>query len=463
MTLPSRGPEKVEPTSSAPARAATPPARPPPANAARPMTDPATKVVRSVIVEGAAHAGAQTATVPKLAPKSASPAAARALAAAQEEKLVTKAASPAAVRVPAAPQEEKLATKAASPTAVRGPAAHDEKPAAKGAAGTAREPAGVAKDEVDVAFERLTSDLPPAAAVSPVDGTRTRNGEEDAMAKEQHAELFRELAAEHARPLRDLMLELTIGPTTRQWLDIVRPSLRNLVKAATALEQNGLATALGELERALEGASKGFGARIEGEPRAALLAQYEKLTRSAPGIFDLQGDQDQREMLVVHHLLLQIPSVHKVTIDKLYGAGLSSLVALCRASVDDLLTLGVCDRESAERIVTRFQSYWRERTERPVQQNDVQVKGKLRVLLEQLTRAHERFQAAEAREDREQKRRARSERRARGLDLHVLLAQLGELELVAELERLPTERRIERMRSYLEVPKNGSSGRPEAG
>jgi hypothetical protein len=125
---------------------------------------------------------------------------------------------------------------------------------------------------------------------------------------------------------------------------------------------------------------------------------------------------------------------------------------------------GYVDREAAQGIMSRFQAYWRERSERPLHKSEEQAKNRLKALLEQLVRAHERFQAAEAREDREQKRRARNERRARCLELNVLLAQLGEIDLVAELERSPTERRIDRVRVYIDqAGKTSSSGRPEAG
>jgi hypothetical protein len=71
-------------------------------------------------------------------------------------------------------------------------------------------------------------------------------------------------------------------------------------------------------------------------------------------------------------------------------------------------------------------------------------------LIEELGQAHREFLNADAEEDRAAKRRARVERRARALEMNVLLAQLGEIDLIADLERSATDRRIERMRSYVE-------------
>ena len=137
-------------------------------------------------------------------------------------------------------------------------------------------------------------------------------------------------------------------------------------------------------------------------------------------------------------------------IDKFYVAGLVSFDALCRSSIDDLVQLGRLDREGADAILSRFRQYWNERAAQPVHKTEEKSRKKLATLLEQLGLAHQAFQRAEADEDREKKRDARSARRASSLAINVLLAQLGEVDLVEELERSPTERRIERVRSYVD-------------
>lgn len=278
----------------------------------------------------------------------------------------------------------------------------------------------------------------------------------DPRIKEQNAELFRQMAVGFARPLRDFMLELVLGPTTKQWIEIAKRPVENLLKGARELDVSDLVEALLDFETRMSEAQNTHGSRITGTERERLLSSYEKLTRALPMAFDLKSERDRREPIVVHQLLLQVPGVYKVAIDKLYAAGLSSLDGLCRSSTDDLMALAHIDRDAAEAITRRFQTYLRERTEQVLEKGEAPTKQKLRMIVDKLGKAHQEFQRAEAEEDRERKRRARNERRSRALEMNVLLAQLGEIDLVADLERSATERRIERVRSYIE-----SSGRAE--
>jgi hypothetical protein len=297
-------------------------------------------------------------------------------------------------------------------------------------------------DDVDSAFARIVSHAPRP----PGQGTLT----EDPQAKKANAELFAAMAGTHARPIKDFLLELLVGSTTKQWLDVARPAAQSIHKAAGELGQAELVAALAGFNDTLESAAKAVGSKVDGAERDGIIRAHAALSAALPQAFDLVKERDQREPLVVRHLLLQVPGVHKVTIDKLYAAGLASLDALCRSSTDDLVQLGRLEREGADAILNRFRQYWNERASQPVHKAEEKARKKLATLLEQLGLAHEAFQRAEADEDREKKRDARSARRASSLAINVLLAQLGEVDLVEELERSPTERRIERVRSYVD-------------
>jgi len=298
-------------------------------------------------------------------------------------------------------------------------------------------------DDVDVAFDRIA----PVASVSPgLPGSLA----DDAATKAENAKLFSQMVVGHARPLREFILDLTIGSTTKQWLEVTRPAADAILKGAMALEQKDLTSALSDLATAFQNAARAAGSKIGKTDRTAIMNAYGKLVSLLPSAFEVKGDRDRREPLVVHHLLLQIPGVQKVTLDKLYAAGLASLESLCKASAEDLIAIGRVEVDSAHAIVRRFQAYWRERAEEPMVRAEDRTRHKLRELVAGLAKAHTEFQEAEAAEDRERKRRARSERRERALAMNVILAQLGEVDLVEELERSPTERRIERIRSYID-------------
>jgi hypothetical protein len=298
-------------------------------------------------------------------------------------------------------------------------------------------------DDVDHAFSRIVSASPQTA----VAGSLAL----DEQAKKANAELFRAMVATHAQPIKDFLLELVVGPTSKLWLDIARPALDAVRRGAGELAEPELVLALTALDEAMNAASKSVGLKIDGHERDGLIRAHTTLSAALPQAFDLVKERDLREPLVVRHLLLQVPGVHKVTIDKLYAAGLASLDALCRSTVDDLVQLGRLEREGADAISSRFRQYWNDRAAQPVHRAEDRARRKLSTLLEQLGTAHQAFQRAEADEDREKKREARNARRASALAINVLLAQLGEVDLVEELERSPTERRIARVRSYVDL------------
>jgi hypothetical protein len=311
------------------------------------------------------------------------------------------------------------------------------------------------EDDVDRAFALVESR---EVATPGAPGTHVV----DPMTREHNADLFRQMAVGFARPVRDFMLDLVLGPTTKQWLDIARAPTQNLLKGAVEFELTDLAAALVDFGRGLEDAQNALGAMVTGVERERLLAHYEALARALPMAFDLKGERSRREPMVVHHLLLQVQGVHKLAIDKLYAAGLASLEGLGRSSVEDLMAHARLDRDGAEGIVRRFRSYLRERTEQVLERGEAKVKQRLLALIDELKQAHEEFLHADAEEDRSAKRRARFDRRARALEMNVLLAQLGEIDLIAELERSATDRRIQRMRSYVESSGRAQPTRQEA-
>ena len=55
-----------------------------------------------------------------------------------------------------------------------------------------------------------------------------------------------------------------------------------------------------------------------------------------PQAFALDLDRSQREAVILQSLLLQVPEVKKVTLDKLYAAGLTTLEAMLLATPGDV-------------------------------------------------------------------------------------------------------------------------------
>ncbi len=125
---------------------------------------------------------------------------------------------------------------------------------------------------------------------------------------------------------------------------------------------------LPELDAALEG----YGTALElaaGEPsihrevREMLSATYAKLVEVMPSVFALDRERGRREPIIVRSLLLQVPGVHKVAIDKLYAAGINGLDVLYAARPRELAEATGLDEALATAICERFQRYRREVSE----------------------------------------------------------------------------------------------------
>ncbi|MBL8192186.1 MAG: hypothetical protein JNM06_00075, partial [Blastocatellia bacterium] len=82
-------------------------------------------------------------------------------------------------------------------------------------------------------------------------------------------------------------------------------------------------------------------------------------------------------------------------------------------------------------------------------------RSKLAELVTELKRQHEGFERASAQEWSNpalaaDKRKFRQNRQACVLQINVVLAEMGELDLVNEVQKLSFERRIQRLEEYLE-------------
>ena len=76
-----------------------------------------------------------------------------------------------------------------------------------------------------------------------------------------------------------------------------------------------------------------------------------------PQAFALDLDRTQREAAILQSLLLQVPEVKKVTLDRLYAAGLTTLEAMFLATPGDIAATTGIPESLAEQIVERFQAY----------------------------------------------------------------------------------------------------------
>jgi hypothetical protein len=327
------------------------------------------------------------------------------------------------------------------------PVAASPEPAA--AAAPAR---SAAEDEPEVSFGPDLGGEPDSGATA----------EERAAAKAaQHAadmaqvrELFAEMAGAHARPMRDFMIEVTWGEPTREWIDICVPAATSLRSAAEALEMTELRAALDGFVAALELAA---GEQNIGKDAQEMLSgAYGKLIEHLPGAFALEGERGRREPIIVRSLLLQVPGVHHLALEKIYAAGLNSLAMFHAARAGDIAAAtGLADAVAA-RIVERFQRHRREIAELGPGKDRARERAELEALVGVLRQQHEGYEKLSAAWSSDAATRRANLRKERGetvLQINVLLAHLGEVDRLKALEKLPFQQKIRDLERYLEEAK----------
>ncbi len=266
-------------------------------------------------------------------------------------------------------------------------------------------------------------------------------------------EIFAQIAAGHMRPLRDFMIELQWGDPPIDWIGICRPSIAMLRKASEQVKIVGLCAALDELAEQLS-LIQGSGARVvAGDDKLRIQSSYATLMEILPQTFALSETRNQREAIIVNALLQQVPDVGKVTIDKLYAAGIGTLEVLFVAKAEEVAAAAGIERRLAERIVQRFRWYRSELDAITPDEKRSPERTRLAKLLGDLTELQLEFQeVSTALPDDATTRRKRELRNGRGAlmsEIQVVLARMGAVALVRELERLPFEKKIEAIDRHL--------------
>jgi hypothetical protein len=300
---------------------------------------------------------------------------------------------------------------------------------------------------------------PTTKAASAFDATSTDTGPKTASAPgslevdlTEVQSLFGQLAVNHMRQVRDFLIELRWGPTPAMWVALCEPSVASLLRAAETMELAALSKGLRGFADAMRAVDVASATTIEGSDRERILAAHAVLEEVLPETFKLDGARSQREAAILHALLSQIPEVHKVTIDKLYGAGLTTLEMMFLARTDDLVATTGIPETLAARIVERFVRYREEIANGAIDETRAHERAAIASLVDELRRQNDAFDQATAGWTPEALQRKKDVLLARGrtmleIDLH--LARLGEIELVRELERLPFARKVIALDTFL--------------
>ncbi len=266
------------------------------------------------------------------------------------------------------------------------------------------------------------------------------------------AELFGGIAAEQMRPIRDFVIELTLGEPSHDWIDVVLPIAQQLRESAAELDLLDLSGALDLFISTLQVASGLGDATIEPATKAEILKSHERLASLMPDVFRLDQERARREPVIVLSLLRQVPNCHKVDLDKLYAAGFTSLHSYYAADAEAIAEKAGVGLELAAAIAERFERYRSDVAHASPASGRTKEIEKLAGLLERLRLETTRFEEAShdwTPSGKALKRNLRRERNETLQHINALLARLGEVDLVMHLERLSFAERITEMEHYL--------------
>jgi hypothetical protein len=307
------------------------------------------------------------------------------------------------------------------------------------------------------------------AALAPKELARAPSSEGVSTAEDLAAarKLFDDVARAYMGQLRNVMLEVKWGEARAEWLGVCDAVLRSLRRMGEKMEMSELCTALDGFQAALAQVQKRCQGSVGGSDRDVLLAAYDPLYKAMPKAFELDAERNRREPVILQSLLRQVPDVEKVTIDRLYAAGLTSLEVFYRARPDELAATSSITVELATRIVELFARYRAGSGATVGAATPADEHRQLTALVAQLRKHHNAFEEASLAWSQEALARKKELRRTRGttlLQIHVALARLGEVDRVGELERLPFRRKIEQVERYLEQSRSSVSpgGEPKA-
>lgn len=311
-------------------------------------------------------------------------------------------------------------------------------------------------EEVEFGFESILSDeAAPAAS-----GTAT-----SAFDAAEVQTLFEQIAVAHARPVRDFMVEIKLGEPPVSWISFCRPAVKALERSAHGMDLRDLAAGLDGFATALDLAAEQSGPVVRDQARQMVIDAYSELIAKMPQAFGLELESNRREAVIVHALLAQVPGLHKVGIDRLYGHGMTSLALYWVARPADLVEAARLEPSVAQRVVDRFAAYRKEAVELAPDDGRAAELNWVDALITKLERNAALYEeaaaqwSAAANSRRKELRRERAEAMAQ---LRLLLARLGEVDLLERVEALPAGPKVAALREFVADARRGWKPPPES-
>ena len=299
----------------------------------------------------------------------------------------------------------------------------------------------------DNAFESVCSGNAESNA-SMIETTR------DEQAEAAVQELLSQIAANYATPLKSFMFELQRGTASKDEIELSRPVLDGIRGAVEIMNLPQVVQRISDLDDALLLALSSNERLVNGEIRLRILSSYEALVRIMPEAFRLVAEGEKREDIIIKSLLKQIPRLCCVTLEKLYRAGLGSLDALFLANKEDLAAATGVSGRMCELICDKVAQHRQELGSLPHGAAPSVWRGRLAGVVNSL---RDEIDAAGAPNGSpawptSEEQRRRNQRQVYYLKITVILAEMGELDLLSRMHKVSFKRRMQILNEYLATP-----------
>lgn len=260
---------------------------------------------------------------------------------------------------------------------------------------------------------------------------------------------FEDLAVAHVRPLRNMMIDLKWGEPVTAWLDLARPALKSLRQMAEQVELADLVKGIDGFTAALDKAVQGGAGSSVEQTREPLLAAYAPMARALPRAFELDGERDRREPIIVQSVLRQVSVLEPLMVQRLYAVGLGRLDTLLKATAEEIAVVADLPAPVAAAVVAKVQELRRGGESAAELGNPRRAVQPLVRSLETVQHGYDKAAAGWSGDAVTAKRRHRREREQLFLQIKVVLARAGEVDLVQRIEPLPFGRKIDELERYL--------------
>lgn len=274
-------------------------------------------------------------------------------------------------------------------------------------------------------------------------------------------ELFAQIASSYVGPITDFVGKLRVGPVSTTWVDLCHPAVASMARASESMGYGNVRHALDEFGSLLMEVRQSSRV-VDGDARVQVLTAYQHLAELLPATFpDVAPDPNaESESIILNSLLKQIKGVGRVTISRLFSAGLVSLESYDMADPGDLAAAAGLKLALAARICELFRQY-REVSELATDKD--LVMRRLADLVSDLRSAQFEYKKATleewyTHEPSRAKAKARRIRQQTMWKVNVALAELGEVRLLNALKDEIYDKRIERLKSLLEGRAAGATG-----